>query len=40
MIKILNSKNRNFDRELDRLLSNRKKKFNLVQYQLLILLKM
>ena len=26
MIKILNSKNRNFDRELDRLLSNRKRK--------------
>jgi len=37
MIKILDSKNKNFDNILDNLLSKRKKKkkFNLVQLQLL-----
>ena len=41
MIKILDSKNKNFDRTLDTLLSKTKKiKFNLIQFQLLKLLKM
>ena len=40
MIKILDSKTKNFDITLDKLLSKEKIKFNLTQFQLLKLLKM
>ena len=40
MIKILDSKIKNFDAALDKLLSKRKIKFSLTQFQLLKLLKM
>ena len=40
MIKILDSKNKNFDKTLDALLSKRKNKVQLIQFQLSKLLKM
>ena len=39
-MKILNSNNKNFDKNLDSLLLQRKKKFNLIQFQFQVLLKM
>ena len=39
-MKILNSNNKNFDKNLDSLLLQRKKKYNQIQFQFQILLKM
>ena len=39
-MKILNSNNKNFDKNLDSLLLQRKKKYNQIQFQFQVLLKM